>query len=208
MTSGQPIDPIFSHLPEPEAVRARLGLESGIPVLLVLFGGTGFGHPGWILNELARVRQPLQIVAITGRNRRMEKKVSILCQKIPRAKALGWVDNIHEWMLAADLMISKPGGATLAEGFACGLPMLAVDPLPGNEQRTCQWIEKWGGGKWLKERAELSSTIEQLLSQREELENLRARARALARPRAAYDAAEAILKTAGSGQIDSGQVGR
>jgi len=46
----------------------------------------------------------------------------------------------------------------------------------------------------LKERTELAPTIERLLGQREELENLRARARTLARPRAAYDAAEAILK--------------
>jgi processive 1,2-diacylglycerol beta-glucosyltransferase len=91
-------------------------------------------------------------------------------------------------------MVSKPGGATLAEGFACGLPMLAVDPLPGNERRTCQWIEKWGGGKWLKEPAELAPTIERLLADHQQLESLRARARALARPRAAFDAAEAILK--------------
>ena len=97
-------------------------------------------------------------------------------------------------MLAADLMVSKPGGATLNEGFACGLPMLAIDPLPGNEQRTCQWIEKWGCGLWIKTPADLAPTITRLLSRRGELESLRARARSLARPRAAYDAAEAILK--------------
>jgi len=103
------------------------------------------------------------------------------------------VDNMHEWMVAADLMVSKPGGATLNEGFACGLPMLAIDPLPGNEQRTCQWIEKWGSGLWIKRPAELAPTIARLLAAPEELEGLRARARVLARPRAAYAAAEAIL---------------
>jgi processive 1,2-diacylglycerol beta-glucosyltransferase len=77
------------------------------------------------------------VVVITGRNPRIEKQARALCQDIPRPKVLGWVDNIHEWMVGADLMVSKPGGATLAEGFACGLPMLAGDPLPGNQQRTC-----------------------------------------------------------------------
>jgi UDP-N-acetylglucosamine:LPS N-acetylglucosamine transferase len=71
--------------------------------------------------------------------------------------------------------------------------MLAVNPLPGNEQRTCQWIEKWGCGMWIKSPAELAPTIERLLAQPQELQGLRAHARALARPRAAYDAAEAIL---------------
>jgi len=193
VTTGQPIDPAFSCLPPPEATRARLGLESNMPVLLLLFGGTGFGRPEVILPELGKVGHALQVVAITGRNPRMGKKVSALCQGIPRAKVLGWVDNMHEWMVAADLMVSKPGGATLAEGFACGLPMLAVDPLPGNERRTCQWIEKWGSGVWIKSHAELAPTIERLLTRREELESLRARARSLARPRAAYEAAEAVL---------------
>jgi processive 1,2-diacylglycerol beta-glucosyltransferase len=170
-----------------------LGVDSDSPLLLVLFGGAGFGRPRLILSELAKLRSTLQVVVITGRNMRMEKEARALCQGIPRSKVLGWVDNMHEWMVAADLMVSKPGGATLAEGFACGLPMLAIAPLPGNEQRTCQWIEKWGSGVWIKSPAELAPTIERLLARPEELQSLRARAASLARPRAAYDAAEAVL---------------
>jgi processive 1,2-diacylglycerol beta-glucosyltransferase len=191
--TGQPIDPVFCCLPERASVRARLGVNSDSPLLLILFGGAGFGRPRLILSELAKLRDSLQVGVISGRNVRIEKEARALCQAIPGSKVLGWVDNMHEWMVAADLMVSKPGGATLAEGFACGLPMLAVDPLPGNEQRTCQWIEKWGCGKWIKSPAELAPTIERLLARPQELQGLRARARALARPRAAYDAAEAIL---------------
>jgi processive 1,2-diacylglycerol beta-glucosyltransferase len=194
VTPGRPIDPIFSRLPEREGVRANLGLDCDIPVLLVLFGGAGFGHPRLILSELAKLRHALQMVVITGRNMRMEEEARALCQDIPHSKVLGWVDNMYEWMVAADLMVSKPGGGTLAEGFACGLPLLAFDPLPGDEQRNCRWIEKWGSGVWIKNPADLAPTIGRLLARREELDSLRARARTLARPRAAYDAAEAILK--------------
>jgi processive 1,2-diacylglycerol beta-glucosyltransferase len=193
VTTGQPIGPLFSRLPARDGVRARLGVDSDCPLLLVLFGGAGFGRSRLILSELTKLQCALQVVVITGRNLRMEKEARVLCQGIPRSRVLGWVDNMHEWMVAADLMVSKPGGATLAEGLACGLPMLAVDPLPGNEQRTCQWIEKWACGVWIKSLAGLAPTIERLLARPEELENLRARARALARPRAAYDAAEAVL---------------
>jgi len=194
VTTGQPIDPIFSRLPEREGVRARLGLASDSPVLLILFGGAGFGNPRLILNEIRKLQNTLKVVVITGRNARMEKDARTLCEDMPRSKVLGWVDNMHEWMLAADLLVSKPGGATLNEGFACGLPMLAIDPLPGNEQRTCRWIEKWGCGLWIKTPADLAPAIARLLAHPEELEGLRARARSLARPRAAYDAAEEILK--------------
>jgi processive 1,2-diacylglycerol beta-glucosyltransferase len=199
VTPGQPLDPIFCRLPEREGLRARLGVISDSPLLLVLFGGAGFGRPRLILSEVAKLRHTLQVAVITGRNPRMEKRVSALCQGIPRSKVLDWVDNMHEWMVAADLMVGKPEGATLTEGFAYGLPLLAVDPLPGNEQRTCQWIEKWGGGVWIKNPAELAPTIGRLLSRREELDSPSRTSRALARPRAAYDAAEAILRLSSVG---------
>jgi processive 1,2-diacylglycerol beta-glucosyltransferase len=194
LSSGQPLDPVFASLPPRAATRQRLGIESDVPLLLVLFGGTGFGKPRLILKELKKVRQPHQSVFITGKNERLLNEVRKLSVGLPRARVLGWVDNIQEWMVAADLMVSKPGGATLTEGFACGLPMLAFDPLPGNEQRTCGWIEKWGAGRWVRKPEDLAPAIERLLANREELERLRECARGLARPRAAYDGAEAILK--------------
>ena len=89
VTPGQPIDPIFSRLPEREAVRARLGLDSDSPVLLVLFGGAGFGRPRLILSELAKLRHTLQVVVITGRNPRMEREARALCQGIPALEGTG-----------------------------------------------------------------------------------------------------------------------
>ncbi len=193
VTSGQPIDLSFNRLPARDAARARLGMTGDETMLLVLFGGAGFGNPRRILEELKHVQHPLRIVVITGRNARLEKQVRFLAQQLPQCRVLGWVDNMQEWMVAADLMVSKPGGGTLAEGLACGLPMLAVDPLPGNEQRTCQWIEKWGAGSWIKKPEDLAPAVERLLTHPAEARRLRNEARALARPRAAYDGAKAIL---------------
>ena len=79
------------------------------------------------------------------------------------------------------------------EAAACGLPMLAHDPLPGNEQRTCRWIEKWQAGIWLKTPAQIAPALQQLFASRTELDSLRERARSIARPHAANEAARAIL---------------
>jgi processive 1,2-diacylglycerol beta-glucosyltransferase len=191
---GQPIDPRFASLPERETTRARLSIEAGVPLLLALFGGTGFGRPIEILRQVRKVRYTLQVVFITGKNPGLEKRLHDACRHLPRFRALGWVDNMQEWMVAADLLVSKPGGNTLAEAFACALPMLAFDPLPGNERRTCHWIEKWGAGRWVRRAEDLAPTIEGLLTCREELEALKERARALSRPYAARDAAAIILQ--------------
>jgi processive 1,2-diacylglycerol beta-glucosyltransferase len=192
-TTGQPIDLTFASLPDRAAARARLGIREEARLLLVLFGGAGFGKPERILEELRKVRQPFDAVLIAGRNRKLEARLKEMCREVAHCLALGWVENIQEWMVASDLMIGKPGGATLMEGAACGLPLLAFDPLPGNEERTCRWIEKWGAGRWVKSPQELSRVVEGLLSSPQELAELQAKARALSRPNAARDAALAVL---------------
>ncbi len=191
--SGYPVKPAFAALPPRDKTRAHLGLDPGLPLILVLFGGTGFGKPRRILSELKRVHAPFQAVFIAGKNQRLEEEARRLTKDLPHVRVLGWVDNMHEWMVAADLMISKPGGSTLMEGFACGLPMLAHDPLPGNERRTCAWIERWGAGVWVRQAEEIGPIVDRLLMNREELDSMRQRAKALARPRGAFESAQAIL---------------
>jgi processive 1,2-diacylglycerol beta-glucosyltransferase len=194
VTTGQPIDPLFASLPDHQTARVKLGIKPDPVQLLILFGGTGHGNPERIMAELAKVHHPHEIVMVTGRNQRLEKRLRERFGSLPHVRVLGWVDNMQEWMVASDLMISKPGGGTLNEGFACGLPMLAFDPLPGNEERTCRWIEKWGAGIWIKKPEDLAPQIESLLADPDQLIALRHKAGALARPYAARDAALATLE--------------
>jgi processive 1,2-diacylglycerol beta-glucosyltransferase len=194
VTTGQPIDPAFASLPDRRATREKLGIPQQSVQILILFGGTGHGNPERILAEVAKVRHPVEIVMVTGRNRRLENRLRKRCGSSAQMRVLGWVDNMQEWMVASDLMISKPGGGTLTEGFACGLPMLAFDPLPGNEERTCRWIEKWGAGLWIQKPEDLGPKIEALLTDSAQLAALRQKAAALARPHASREGALAILE--------------
>lgn len=194
VTTGQPIDGTFASLPDRRTARDKLGIRQDAAQILILFGGTGHGNPDRILKELARVEQPHEVVMVAGRNRRLESRLRGSYGSSPHLRVLGWVDNIQEWMVASDLMISKPGGGTLTEGFACGLPMLAFDPLPGNEERTCRWIEKWGAGIWIQKTPDLAPTVQALLADPSRLAELRRRAAALARPYAARDGALAVLE--------------
>jgi len=191
---GVPIDPAFSSLPDRLQVQVRLELRQDLPLILVLFGGAGYGKPQSILRELKKVTQPLQAVFITGKNRRREQEVRRQCEADSRFRVLGWVSNMHEWFAAADLLVSKPGAMTVIEAINSALPLLALDPLPGNERRACELIEKWEVGYWMRRPTDLASTVGRLLADPTELTRLRASARALAQPHAAREAAEAILK--------------
>jgi processive 1,2-diacylglycerol beta-glucosyltransferase len=191
---GVLVDPSFGSLPDRAEVRARLGLAPDLPLVLVLFGGAGHGRPLCIVAELRKVPQPLEAVFIAGRNRRLEEEIRTECQDHPQFRIVGWVENMHEWLAGADLLVSKPGGMTVAEAINSGVPLLAFDPLPGGERRACDLIEKWQIGCWARRPAELAPTIERLLASPTELARLRANTRALARPHAAREAAQAILK--------------
>src|SRR5205823_11343336 len=79
LPSGQPIDPAFACLPDKATVRARLGISPDLPMILVLFGGAGWGKPRRVVEALDKVEQPFQAVFVTGRNRRLEEEMQSLC---------------------------------------------------------------------------------------------------------------------------------
>jgi processive 1,2-diacylglycerol beta-glucosyltransferase len=192
---GMPLDPGFLSRPDRDTARRSLGVAREAVLLLVLFGGSGFGRPRAILEELARVRRPFQAVLITGRNPRLEREAERAAANRD-CRVFGWVENMPEWLAAADLVLNKPSGLALLEAMACGAPFLALDPLPGNERRHCELIERWGVGRWIRNHSELAPVVEHLLSEPGELQRMRKQGLARSQPRAAYDAAEAILELA------------
>lgn len=206
--TGQPIDLAFLNLPDRAAARQRLQLASDEALILLLFGGAGIANPNRVLTELAKLKLFFRAVFITGRNQRLAEEIRERSRGWANWQVLGWVDNMQEWMTAADILIGKPGGSTLMEASACGLPMLAFDPHPGNEERTCAWIEKWGIGRWIRNSDDLGPTIEHLLQNPKELDLMRQRALAFARPDAARNAAKAVLKLALIESAASLQAGR
>src|SRR5208282_221483 len=189
------VDPAFVPSPDRAALRARLGLLNDLPVFLVNFGGSGKAKPREVVTELRKVQQPFQVVFIARRDDGLRQELLQLTAGMAHARVLGWVDNMHEWMAAADLLLSRAGGGIVAESLNCGLPMLVFDAPPGNERRFCQMIEEtWHTGYWVKRPGELSSRINHLLSNPEELAQLRRNALQRGYPDAARIAAEAVLR--------------
>ena len=47
---------------------------------------------------------------------------------------------IEEFYDAADVIITKPGGLTTSECIAKELPMILVDPIPGQEARNVEFL--------------------------------------------------------------------
>jgi len=167
---GMPVDQAFGECPDRPTDRARLGLERGLPVLLVNFGGSGRRKPRELVAELRKIQRPLQVVFFSRRNESLHKELLHLSEGMLYTRVLKWVDNLPEWMRAADLLVSRAGGSTVTEALNCGLPILVFDAPPGDERRLCEMIEKsWQTGYWVKRVDDIAPRISHLLTETREL---------------------------------------
>jgi processive 1,2-diacylglycerol beta-glucosyltransferase len=100
---------------------------------------------------------------------------------------------MHKWMQMSDLFIGKPGGLTTAEALACGLPMIIVAPIPGQEERNSDHLLEKGIALKCNEFTTLAYKIDGLLDHPEQLAAMRAKALAYGRPHAAATIVDSLL---------------
>jgi processive 1,2-diacylglycerol beta-glucosyltransferase len=197
---GIPIDPAFALAFEESEVLRALGLDPRRPVVLVMGGGMGPAPLDEIIQSLERCGLPLQVLAVSGRDRALKPRLESLRGKIALdLHVFGWSDSIPELMTAADLLITKPGGVTTAEALAVGLPMLLTHPIPGPEERHVRYLEQNGAAVQARRLEDIPRLVAQLLNNPEKLAEMARRARELARPEAAHavaHVARALLEKA------------
>ena len=63
-------------------------------------------------------------------------------------RVLGYVTDMPQWMRASDVVVSKAGPGTIAEALCCGLPLLLVWYLPGQERGNVEWVVDIGAGRY------------------------------------------------------------
>ncbi|MEW6251694.1 MAG: glycosyltransferase [Planctomycetota bacterium] len=170
------------------AAREKLGLRPERPLVLLLCGGFGVGPTRELLRELIRMPADADVVVLAGRNQRLQSDLLAAAHGAARpVRILGFTDAVHEWMRAADLAVSKPGGLTVVEALAAGLPLAIVSPIPGHEMYNSDYVLENGAGIAVHNPRMLAYRVGRLLAEPERLARLSANAAALARPAAATD---------------------
>jgi processive 1,2-diacylglycerol beta-glucosyltransferase len=108
--------------------------------------------------------------------------------------SFGYTNNVDELMEVSSLIITKPGGMTTSESLAKGLPMVIVNPLPGQEMRNTDFLLKQGIGIRIDKTSDIGEEVELLLRSPERLAAMRKAAYENGRPHAALDVARLILE--------------
>ncbi len=192
---GIPIDPKFEKNVDCQKVLNHLHLSPEIPVALIMGGGQGLGPIEEMVLALDASNINLQIIVATGTNKPLYKHLFKKQKKFKkRILIYNHVDNVHELMSISRLIITKPGGLTTAEALSKELPMIIVNPIPGQEEKNTQFLTREGVGIKTKDENDIVNLVSTLLSDPLRIAQMRQAAKKQARPDAARRIAQLLLE--------------
>jgi len=191
LVCGIPIDPGFALNFDRLELLQSLGLVPRKPVVLVMGGGMGPAPLDQIVEKLEDCDLPLQVIAIAGHNRAMRRRLERLRGQVElNLHPFGWTSRVPEMMAAADLLITKPGGVTVAEAMAVGVPLLLTEPIPGPEERHLRYLVGRGAAVHAPALGQLPGLVSTLLTSPAKRARIVKQQRELARPDAAHAVAQ------------------
>lgn len=197
--TGLPLMPGFRQPPERDAARAELGLHPEKPVVLVAGGGLGLAVGEVSERILAQVPGAI-VVAVNGRNAAARAAVEA---RAPigsnRLVHYGWTDRMPALLRAADVIVGKPGGLTVAESLACGRYLLAINSPGGQEGFNVRFLVHHGAGA-LVCKEDLGERLRALLADPGKLQGLQAHIASLGRRDGARQIAALALDAAREGR--------
>ena len=193
---GIPVNPALSKDEGPkDDVRARLGWQPGLTTLLAV-GSKRVPKLGEMLQGLNHSGLPIQLVISAGGDDELYRQLQDTEWHVP-THLYRFVDTMPTFMHAADAIICKAGGLITTESLACGLPMILIEVLPGQEEGNARYVVEGGAGMIAESPLDvLQHVCHWLRAGGQELAEFAARARRLGKPRAAYDVAQMALTAA------------
>ena len=198
--TGIPLSHKFLNHYNKKEIKSSFGLDSS-KKLILFFGGGEFGLGkertiSILKSFINSSNNNWQIVAISGKNRKMKKHFQELVNDLNAesiVKVLGYTNQVPELMSISDLVVTKPGGLTSSESLASGLPMVVINPIPGQEEENASFLVSSGVAIWIKEDDDYNSVISSLLSNSEKLHNMKINTKLLAKRNSTKDICEIIL---------------
>lgn len=143
---GIPIRMQFGQQIDSKAARQDLHF-TGNPVVLIMGGGLGLGRIELLTKQILH-NENYEVVVVAGKNKRLYE--TLHKWNNPRLRVFGYIEDMATVIAACDLVISKPGGVTIAEVLAMGKPLVIYSSLPGQEDRNTDYLLNRGAAVKIK----------------------------------------------------------
>ena len=200
-STGIPLSKKFLMHYNKVSVMKSFGLNPNKPVIL-FFGGGEFGlgreQTIKIFKSFIQHINNNQIVAIAGKNEKLKEAFSSIVRSLQVedvVKVLPYTNQVPELMSISDLVVTKPGGLTTTESLVSGLPIIAINPIPGQEEENAKFLEDAGVAIWLKKHNDYDEIIKNLLSDTDKLHKMKVNTKLLAKKNSTRDICNIILNS-------------
>lgn len=198
--TGIPLSNRFLANYNKEKILSEFNLSSKKRTILFFAGGEqGFGKDKVfkMLKTIIEKFPNLQVIAISGKNEKMKKSFDKLVEKTnsdETVKVIKYTNKVPELMSVSDLVITKPGGLTTTESLASGLPIIVINPIPGQEEENAEFLESKGVAVWIKKDDSIEDELYEILNSEEKLKSMKINARLLAKKNSTKDICEILLE--------------
>ncbi|MFH1189418.1 MAG: glycosyltransferase [Candidatus Omnitrophota bacterium] len=193
---GIPIDPKFLDCRPKDELCDKIGIDKDLPCVLIMGGTQGLGPIKNVARLLDSSGIKLQVIIATGTNKKVYKWLK---RRQFRKKfiILPFAENVNELMRVATVIVTKPGGITTAEALAAGVPMLILNPLPGQEAMNTRFLLKEGVAVKAESPEDVVVMLDELLYNVSKLKAMSRKAVALSKPGSAMNIARLTVVLAG-----------
>lgn len=198
--TGIPLSNRFLAHYNKEEILKQFGLSKDKKTVLFFAGGSSHftsGNTYEIFESFIESFPNLQLLTITGHNPKLKKHFDELVEVTDTSsnvKVLSFTDKVPELMSVSDLVITKPGGLTTTESLASGLPIIVINPIPGQEEENAQFLQDQKVAIWLKKDDDIKTILTNLFSSPYDLKNMKIRARLLAKKNSTKDICKVLLE--------------
>jgi processive 1,2-diacylglycerol beta-glucosyltransferase len=192
--TGIPVKLEIAEPKEVSAVRAAHQLPIDRPLITVFGGGVAVERIRSLIEQLIASDRPSAVAVVAGRNEQLLSALADL-EDGPQVKLikLGFINYVDDLVAASDIVITKPGGLITSEVLARGTPIIAIDPIPGQEEWNSDVICGTGAGLQIRMPELVPPAVHILLENPARLVEMRRYAQQVGHPRAAFEIADIVL---------------
>lgn len=196
--TGIPLSNKFLLEYNKDEILKSFGLTPGKKTVLFFGGGElGLGktHTLDIFKSFVR-NDTIQIVAIAGKNQKMKEHFENFVEEMGKensVKVLEYTDKVAQLMSISDLVVTKPGGLTTTESLASGLPIVVINPIPGQEEQNAEFLEENKVAIWIKKDDNVEEILNDLFSNPIKMRDMKIRARLMAKKNSTRDICEILF---------------
>lgn len=197
--TGIPISSRFLKTYNKKEILNEFDLEKNKKTILFFAGGEfglGKNKTLQIFEDLIKNFEDIQVIAIAGKNEKMKLQFESIVQEFNKennVRVLEYTNKVPELMSISDLVVSKPGGLTTSESLASNLPMVIINPIPGQEEENAEFLESKGIGIWIKKNDSAYEIFKSIIDNPKKLEKMKKNTNILAKKHSTEDICKIIL---------------